>query len=83
MPKISSPVTVLVTNHHVIHNLDEALDSTYEFSFLQQDSDSTPDMIHGQELIPQNSQGFFTCMESVRVSERYCNNHLTFLRIYP
>ena len=68
MPNSPSPVTVLVTNHHVIHNLDEALESTYQFSYLRSDSANTPDPILGEELIPRNKQGFYTCIESERVS---------------
>ena len=58
------PVTVLVTNHHVLHNLSEAIDATYEFSYLRQDSPHTPDPIQGVDLIPQNARGFNTCKET-------------------
>ena len=68
MPNSSTPVTVLVTNHHVIHNLNEALEATYQFSYMRSDSISTPDPISGKDLIPHNGQGFYTCMESDRVS---------------
>jgi len=69
MPNSSNPVTVLVTNHHVIHDLSAARESTYQFSYLRKDSDTTPDPINGQDLIPQNVQGFYTCEEQARVSE--------------
>ena len=68
MPNSSSPVTVLVTNHHVMHNLSEALEATYQFSYMRSDNDDTPCPIRGKDLIPHNGQGFYTCMESDRVS---------------
>ena len=61
-------VTVLVTNHHVIHNLNEAMDATYQFSYIRSDSVDTPDPIKGADLIPANPEGFSTCMETDRVS---------------
>ena len=69
MPNSPGPVTVLVTNHHVIHNLNEALDATYQFSYIRSDSVDTPDPISGRDLIPANQGGFFTCMEIDRVSK--------------
>ena len=60
MPNSSSPVTVLVTNHHVIHNLSEAREATYQFSYLRSDSDDTPRLLKGNCLISQNTE-FYTC----------------------
>ena len=74
MPNTSSPVTVLVTNHHVIRDLSEALEATYQFSYLRSDSDNNPEPIRGEDLIPHNNQGFYTCMESDRVSTKYDKN---------
>ena len=71
MPKTSKPVTVLVTNHHLIHNLDEALEATYQFSYLQLNSDDTPRPIRGVDLIPRNNHGFYTCKECDKVSTSY------------
>ena len=68
MPNSSSPVTVLVTNHHVIHNSSEALEATYQLSYMRSDSDDTPRPISGEELIPQNIQRFYTCKEYEGVS---------------
>ena len=68
MPNSSSPVTVLVTNHHVIHNLSEALEATYQFSYMRSDSNNTPCLISGEELIPQNIQRFYTCKDNEGVS---------------
>ena len=68
MPNTSNPVTVLLTNHHVIHNLSEALEATYQFSYLRSDSDNNPEPIRGEDLIPDNNQVFHTCVESDRVS---------------
>ena len=68
MPNSSSPVTVLVTNHHVIHNLSEALEATYQFSYLRSDSDDNPPLIRGKDLIPQDTQRFYTCKEQEGVS---------------
>ena len=67
-------ITVLVTNHHVIHNLNEALDATYQFSYIRSDSVDTPDPISGTDLIPANDEGFSTCMEIDKVSKiLYCS----------
>ena len=68
MPNSSSPVTILVTNHHVIHNLREALEATYQFSYLRSDSSNTPHAIKGKDLISQDKQTFYTCNEYERVS---------------
>ena len=68
MPNSSTPVTVLVTNHHVIHNLNEALESTYQFSYLRSDDDDTPRPIKGRDLISQDNQTFHTCKELEGVS---------------
>lgn len=68
MANSPAPVTVLVTNHHVIHNLNEALDATYHFSYIRSDSVDTPDPIDGKDLIPANPEGLTTCMETDRVS---------------
>ena len=68
MPNSSNPVTVLVTNHHVIHNLSEALEATYQFSYLRSDSDDNPPPIRGKDLIPQDTQRFYTCKEHEGVS---------------
>ena len=68
MPDSSTPVTVLVTNHHMIHNLNEALESTFQFSYMRSHSDDTPRAIFGRELIPQNIQRFHTCKEYEGVS---------------
>ena len=64
MPKSSTPVTVLVTNHHVIHNLDEALEATYQFSYLRSNNTDTPDPIQGKYLVSQNRHGFYTCEDT-------------------
>ena len=68
MPNSKGLVTVLVTNHHVIHNLNEAMDATYQFSYIRSDSVDTPDPLKGVDLIPANPEGFSTCMEIDRVS---------------
>ena len=68
MPESSSPVTVLVTNHHVIHNLSEALEATYQFSYMRSDSNDTPRPIKGKDLISQDKQTFHTCKENEGVS---------------
>ena len=61
MPDLSSPVTVLVTNHHVIQNLNEAVAATYKFSYLRDDNLSH--VIKGKELISQNPHRFYTCKD--------------------
>lgn len=61
MPNSSSPITVLVTNHHVIQNLNEALAATYKFSYLSDDNMSH--VIKGKELISQNPRRFYTCKD--------------------
>ena len=71
MPNTSSPVTVLVTNNHVIKTLDEALEATYQFSYLRSDSDDTPHPIRGVDLILRNNHGFYTCEECDGVSTSY------------
>ena len=84
MPNSQGLVTVLVTNHHVIHNLNEAMDATYQFSYIRSDSVDTPDPIKGVDLIPANPEGFSTCMEIDRVSvssvewkvTKFCKNIL-------
>ena len=63
MPNSSTPVTVLVTNHHVIHNLNEALKATYQFSYLRINVDDTPPPIKGKYLISQNHREFYTCKD--------------------
>ena len=68
MPESSSPVTVLVTNHHVIHNLSEALEATYQFSYMRSDSNDTPRPIKGKGLISQDKETFHTCKEYEGVS---------------
>ena len=68
MPNSSNPVTVLVTNHHVIHDLSEALEATYQFSYLRSDSADNPPPIRGKDLIPQSTQRFYTCKELEGVS---------------
>ena len=71
MTKTSKPITVLLTNHHVIHNLNEALEATYQFSYLRSNSDDTPHPIRGVDLIPRNNHGFYTCKECDGVSTSY------------
>ena len=67
-PNSSSPITVLVTAHHIIHNLSEALEATYQFSYLRPGSDDNPPPIRGKDLIPENTQRFYTCEEDDGVS---------------
>ena len=69
MPSTSNPVTVLLTNHHVIHNLDTARKATYQFSYLELDGTDTPNAILGEHLIPKNSQKFYTSPERYGVSK--------------
>ena len=71
MPNSSTPVTVLVTNHHVIHNLNEALEATYQFSYMRSDSTDTPPPIEGKKLILENHHGFYTYKEQHVSSHSY------------
>lgn len=56
-------VTVLLTNHHVLGNLEIArsADTEYQFAYLYPDSERNPAVIYGNELIPDNKDGFHTC----------------------
>ena len=73
MPNSSNPVTVLVTNHHVIHNLSEALEATYQFSYLCPDSTDSPHPIEGKKLILQNHHRLYTCKEQHVSTYSYSN----------
>ena len=73
IPKSSTPVTVLVTNHHVIHNLNEALKATYQFSYMRSDSDNTPPPVKGKSLILQEHHGFYACKD-LDVGSYSCHN---------
>jgi len=63
-------VTVLLTNHHVLGNLEIArsADTEYQFAYLYPDSERNPAVIYGNELIPDNKDGFHTCHISDEVS---------------
>jgi len=63
-------MTVLLTNNHVLGNLEIARspDTEYQFAYLYKDSEKNPAVIYGNELIPDNPRGFHTCRQQDEVS---------------
>lgn len=67
-------MTVLLTNNHMLWNLEIArsADTEYQFAYLDLDSERNPAVIYGNELIPDNRDGFYTCHQKDEVSFGYC-----------
>ena len=63
-------VTVLLTNNHVLGNLEIARspDTEYQFAYVYSNSEKNPVVIYGDKLVPDNPKGFRTCHQQDQVS---------------
>ena len=76
-------VTVLLTNNHVLGNLEVArsADTEYQFAYLYKESEKNPAVIYGDKLIPDNPRGFHTCRQQDEVSALDIKLHVCVMKV--